>query len=133
MSDRDFAMALAMLAEAYGEKGLTPVRIEAYHQGLSDVALPVLNAAVRRAIRTRKWFPKVEELRKDCEACRVELRKALPFSACESCCNGWAEVLVDGVKRAKRCECWIAHQAQVARLNANATVLALPAGDDDGD
>ena len=40
-------MALATLAEAFGEKNLTPVRIEAYHNGLKEIPMPLINAAAR--------------------------------------------------------------------------------------
>jgi hypothetical protein len=129
MSNRDFAMALAMLAEGFGEKGLTPVRIEAYQRGLEGVPQTVLNAAVQRAIKTRQWFPKVAELREDCEACRREMRGALKHEPCASCEDtpGWITVTEGNVQRMKRCICWTIHLRKVEELGAGDSPLALPA------
>lgn len=128
MSERDFAMALAMLAEAFGEKGLTPVRIEAYHKGLKDVPLPLLNAAVRKGIETRSWFPKVAELRHDAEVCRRELMDRHTFEACQLCeASGWRQVEVDGVARVTRCTCWKDWQQRLTELGVTSQALALPA------
>lgn len=131
MSERDFAMALAMLAEAFGEKGLTPVRIEAYHRGLEGVPMIVLNAAVQKAIQTRQWFPKVAELREDCEKARQELRGALKHQPCVDCetSPGWVTLTEGNVQRVKRCRCWHAHQQKVQALGVGTAPLALPAGD----
>jgi hypothetical protein len=128
--ERDFAMAIAMLAEAFGEKGLTPVRIEAYHRGLEGVPQVVLNAAVQKAIQTRSWFPKVAELREDCETCRREVRAKLQFEPCISCEDspGWITVTVENVQRVKRCACWQAHMQQLQALGAGEQPLALPPG-----
>lgn len=128
MSERDFAMALAMLAEAFGEKGLTPVRIEAYHRGLEGVPLAVLTAAVQKAIQTRQWFPKVAELREDCEACRREMRAKLHHQPCIECEDtpGWVTLTEANVQRVRRCRCWNVFQDQLAALGAGEKTLALP-------
>lgn len=133
MSERDFAMALAMLAEAFGEKGLTPVRIEAYHRSLSDIPMPVLNHAVGLAIKGSRFFPRVAELRKWCEQARIELRGALKHEPCAVCeqSPGWAAVLIDGIPKVTRCQCWKAHQAKVEALGVGNQPLALPAAVDD--
>jgi hypothetical protein len=130
MSERDFAMAIAMLAEAFGEKHLTPVRIEAYHRGLKDVPLPLLSAAVNRAIHTRTFFPKVAELRTDAELCRRELLAAHPYMPCAQCDEtGWEPVEVNGVQRLARCGCWRRYQAKLAQLGVGQETLALPPGE----
>lgn len=134
MSERDFAMALAMLAEAFGEKHLTPARIEAYHRSLSDVPLPLLNAAVRRAITARTWFPKVAELRADAEACRRELIAAHPYDGCCECESqkGWRTVFrqkagdLTANVTVERCPCHRRHQELMASFGATRTPLALP-------
>ena len=134
MSERDFAMALAMLAEAFGEKGLTPVRIEAYHRSLSDIPLPVLNHAVKLAIDHGDWFPKVAQFRRFCEQARLELRASvgMPDPRCEGCtAQGFTEETIDGVKRMVRCQCWTLTQRKVAELGIPATPLALPHADED--
>lgn len=129
--ERDFAMALAMLAEGFGEKHLTPVRIEAYHAGLKDVSIPLLNAAVRKAIQTRQFFPKVSEIRADAETCRRELIAANPYLGCASCEDalGWTEITDDkGVKRMHRCPCSRRYITKLAGLGVTAEPLALPVG-----
>lgn len=128
--ERDFAMALAMLAEGFGEKHLTPVRIEAYHSGLKDVSIPLLNAAVRKAIQTRQFFPKVSEIRHDAETCRRELIAAHPYEGCLECADkrGWCELTIDGVKRMARCPCTRRYITLLAGLGVSTEPLALPAG-----
>lgn len=128
--ERDFAMALAMLAEGFGEKHLTPVRIEAYHAGLKDVSIPLLNAAVRKAIQTRQFFPKVSEIRADAETCRRELIANHPYEGCNLCEDkkGWHEIEVDGVKRMARCPCSRRYITLLAGLGVTTEPLALPAG-----
>lgn len=138
MSERDFAMALAMLAEAFGEKHLTPVRIEAYHRALKDIPLPLLNAAVRRAITARTWFPKVAELRTDAEACRRELIAAHPYQGCVECedSRGFRAVLrtktgeLTETLTVERCPCHKRHQELMAGFGVTAAPLALPAAEE---
>lgn len=125
---RDRAMALAALVEAFAVKDMTPVRVRAYEDGLKDVPVPLLNAAVRLAIETRAFFPKVAELKRDAETCRQQLVAAHPYAGCIDCedSKGWIDVqMADGV-RAKRCPCFQRHQAKLASLGVTSTPLALP-------
>lgn len=124
MSDRDFAMALALLAEAFGEKGLTPVRIDAYHKSLQDVPLPLLRAAVQRAINTREWFPKVKQLREDAEACRLELMARNKYEPCQACVGGWVTVKIEGASFAQHCDCFTSHLARLDSLGLVARPVA---------
>lgn len=128
MSDkRDRAIALAALVEAFGVHDFSPVRTRTYEDGLKDIPMPLLNAAVRRAIATRTFFPKVSELRLDAEYCRKELIAAHPYQACMGCHgSGWVPVEVDGIKRVQRCNCWHVHQQRLVRLGVTSTALALP-------
>lgn len=125
-------MALAMLAEAFSEKTLTPVKLEAYHRSLLDIPIPVLNHAVKLAIESSTFFPRVAELRTYCEQARVELRAAIVFDpiACGEGCSlqGFTEEKVNGVLRMVRCSCWKLTQAKVAQLEVPAQPIALPAG-----
>jgi hypothetical protein len=124
---RDRAIAIAALVEAFGVKlvDFTPVRTKAYENGLQDIPIPLLNAAVRRAIQTRTWFPKVAELRADAEMCRREMLEAHPYERC-SACNyigtvqiGYTE-LPSGHRKPRygRCACWTRHQALLEGLGA---------------
>lgn len=127
---RDFGMAMAMLFEAFAVKpeDAGVVRIRVYEDGLKEVPLPLLQAAVRKAIATRTFFPKVAELRMDAEACRRELVEAHPFGPCEQCQHGWvATIDRAGVARVTRCACWKMHQQQLADLGVGQKPLALPA------
>jgi hypothetical protein len=126
---RDRALAIAMLVESFGVKGadFTPVRVRAYEDGLKDIAVPLLNAAVRRAIQTRTFFPKVAELRQDAEACRRELLAANVYQPCAQCNEtSWEKITVDGVVRVTRCGCWKRHQERLAGLGVGVEPLALP-------
>ena len=133
MSERDFAMALALLAEAMGEQKLTPVRIEAYHRGLKDIPLALLQATVDRLIQTIgsdtfRWtaLPPVADIRKMAETIRRERVAGMRFQPCAMCsASGWTEREIDGVKRAVRCGCWTRHQANIAALGP--ALAALPA------
>lgn len=124
---RDRAMALATLVEAFGVKGedMKPVRIRAYEDALKDIPIPLLNAAIRKAIATRQWFPKVAELREDAEACRRELVAAHPFVACDSCGGtGWEPMTVENVSRYQRCVCWRAHVFKLNELGVTREICA---------
>lgn len=136
MSERDFAMALALLAEAMGEQKLTPVRIEAYHRGLKDIPLPLLQATVDRLIATVgsesfRWtaLPAVADIRKAAERMRLELRKQHPFESC-GCCSeqGWTWVEIEGVKRMTKCRCVHAHVQRLATMGLETSYAALPPG-----
>lgn len=131
MSERDFAMALAVLAEAFGEKLLTPVRIDTYHKALRDIPLPLFQAAVQRAIHTRTFFPKVSELRADAEFCRHGLIQANPYAGCAECESsiGWRPRL-DQPRSVERCPCFARHQDKLALLGVGPEPLALPAARD---
>jgi hypothetical protein len=126
---RDRAMAIAMLVEAFNVKpaDMTPARVLAYENALRDVPIPLLNAAVRKAIETRTFFPKVAELRNDAETCRRQLMAANQYSPCAQCDeSGWEPVEIDGVRRLRRCGCWRRYQARLASLGVTDQPLALP-------
>lgn len=136
-AERDFAMVLAMLAEAFGEKHLTPVRIEAYHRGLKDIPLGLLQQTADRMIQTMgsesfRWtaLPLVADIRTAAERLRRELRAAHPWQPCCECEDHprFREVTVEGVKRLERCPCLARHVEMLARLGAGPTAfVALPA------
>src|SRR3990167_9297299 len=101
MSERDRGMALAMLAEAFSVRDLTPAKIKIYEQALQKVPARCLEPMVQKAITSRQFFPRVAELLEDAESVRVELLKALTFTKCavNPCCSdqGWT---IDSEKRA---------------------------------
>ena len=124
---RDRAMALATLVEAFGVKGedMKPVRVRAYEDALKDIPIALLNAAVRRSIATRQWFPKVSELRDDAEACRRDLLTTNHYEPCATCNEtGWQETTVEGVKRVMRCFCWKAYQQRLADMGVTTQPIA---------
>lgn len=132
MSERDRGMAIAMLAEAFAVRELTPARIKIYDHALTGVPVPVLNPMVERAIRTRTFFPKVAELLEDAEAVRLELIRALGEYGCAECDmqKGWRTVThADGAK-VERCPCFHRHQQKLAALGVGREPLALPAARD---
>lgn len=57
-----FAEAMHALGETFNEP-VSPIRTEAYFDALSDLSIEQVNAAVRLALRSCKFFPKPVELR----------------------------------------------------------------------
>lgn len=132
MSERDRGMAIAMLAEAFHVRDLTPARIRIYDQALEKLPVRVLEPMVQKAITTRTFFPKVAELLMDAEMVRQELVAALGDYGCASCDmqRGWVMVThPDGV-RAERCSCWTRHQQKLAQLGVGSESLSLPPAQD---
>lgn len=132
---RDRAMALAALVEAFGLNDFTPVRTRAYEDSLKDIPVPLLNAAVRRAIQTRTWFPKVAELRADAELCRRELLEAHPYEACAACNHvgtvrtGYIRSGLHQKPTYGRCKCWTAYQERMTQIGVSEKPVAqLAAG-----
>lgn len=129
MSERDRGMAIAMLAEAFSVRDLTPAKIRIYEQALQKVPQRVLEPMVQKAIATRQFFPRVAELLADAEAARVELLKSLGGFGCALCEDhkGWIEVQhADGV-RMERCGCWRRLQEHRAALEVGNEPLSLSA------
>lgn len=119
-------MALAAAIEAFAVKDVTPVRVNAYLDALKDIPVPLLNAAVRRSIQTRQWFPKVAELRADAEVCRRELLDAHPYERCAAC-NHTGTVRLPSLgqrPRYGRCKCWTAYQERMATLGISEKPVA---------
>lgn len=127
MSERDRGMAIAMLAEAFNAKELTPARIKIYEQALQKVPARCLEPMVQKAITTRRFFPRVGELLEDAEAVRVELLKALGEYGCAQCEDqrGWVAVTHSDGVRMERCGCWTRIQQRRAELAIGNEPLAL--------
>ena len=127
---RDRAMAIATLAEAFlpAGKRMTDVQVRVYDDGMKEIPTPLLNAAVRRAIASRTWFPKVAEIRADAEACRRELVAAHPYQPCEACnFTGWLEVPEGNIVRSRRCQCWMDHLTHLKNVGALKSFEEQPA------
>ena len=62
---KKFAILMAMLGTAFGEKGIRPERIDIYHEHLQDIDIDILAKAVSTIIKTRKYssIPTVAEIR----------------------------------------------------------------------
>lgn len=136
MSERDFAIQLATLAEAFGEQKLTPVRIEAYHRNLQDVPIPLLALTVDRMIQqigsdSFRWtaLPPVADIRKWAEIVR---REEIPKHAIGECgaCDSTRWKALDGPgNRVEKCHCLKAHAHKLAQLGLTTMALAsFPAG-----
>lgn len=132
MSERDRGMAIAMLAEAFSVRDLTPAKIRIYEKALQDVPPAVLEPMVERAVKTRQFFPRVAELLEDAKAVKAELMKRLGEPGCAMCedSKGWVAVThADGV-RLERCSCWKRIQAQREALAMSEHApLALTTGE----
>lgn len=131
MSERDRGIAIAMLAEAFRVKDLTPAQIRIYEKHLQAVPSEVLEPMTQRVIATRKpkWgeLPPVAHLLEDAEACRREMLKALGECGCAQCedSRGWIAVThPDGV-RMERCRCWRRLQERREQLALGSESLAL--------
>lgn len=88
---RDRVSLISYLFRAY-RQAPDEFQFELYDRELGDVPLPLLEAAVRYAIRTRPSFvPTVGELLEDVGAIQQANPAARqPFEACPECVNGWA-------------------------------------------
>ena len=99
-----------------------------YRCELADVPIPLLEAAVTRAIRTRTYLPNVAEVRADVEACRTSAQPTeTRYEPCDRCAEtpGWMEITdTAGVRRMQRCVCWQERrQAQGLALTASKPTL----------
>lgn len=84
MTERDrpqFAEAMHAMAETFNEP-VSEIRAEAYFDALRDLPLERVNAAVRLALRTCRFFPKP-----------VDLRELVEGSADQRADFAWGEVL----------------------------------------
>lgn len=131
MSERDRGMAIAMLAEAFSAKDLTPAKIRIYEKALQEVPVQVLVPMVERAVKTRQFFPRVAELLADAAAVRAEMMKALGDYGCASCEDqrGWIAVTHSDGVRMERCSCWRRIQERRELLSGRSP-LALPAAEE---
>lgn len=126
---QEFGLALAQLTKYFNmPKDYMDVnRVKVYEHGLADVPGPLVMAAAMRATQERTWFPKVNELRADAEACRRELLADHPFVACSSCNGtGWTAVLINSVDRYIRCMCWKAWREKLSSLGVTPQALTAP-------
>jgi hypothetical protein len=122
------------LVEAFRlkEDDITVALTNVYKVALEQIPAPLLDLTVRRLILTRRFFPRPVDILEDAEAVRLELKASLKFVPCAMCESspGWCEVIVDGVARLARCQCWTIHQQKVAALGVGDKPLSLPKGTD---
>lgn len=127
---RTLEAMIATLFTAY-RKRIGEADLTLYERGCGDIPLPLLDAAVAHAIRTRRFLPVVAELRADAETQRQAIAGRLPYVPCRVCRDeapSWVEGLDgDGVRRVARCACWIAHQALCRQHGYTATPVSQPA------
>lgn len=65
---------------------------EEFRRELAAVPLPVIEAAISRAMRTRRFMPNLFELLEDVDAVRpVDAPLSAPFQPCDQCSNGWIQ------------------------------------------
>lgn len=138
MTEYEFAIQLTLLAEAFGEQKLTPVRIEAYHRNLQDLSLPILALVVDRLIQTVgsgsfRWtaLPPVADIRLVAEQIRREELGKHAMPACLVCeSTRWRPITVAGVTRVQRCPCVALHAAAMEQLGLTTRPFcALPVGE----
>lgn len=106
-----------------------------YEAALENVPPRLLAAAVDALLKSGSpWMPKPGEVLAEAERQRQAASAQMKFEPCESCSRtGWAPLLVDGVTRVARCDCWKAHQQRLSEFGVGGKPLALPAGERDSD
>ena len=110
MTERDpGALALERLFKFFNHKpDKSDLRV--YVRALRDYPTAFVVAAVDRAMESRTFLPKPNELVADAAACRGEAVDATPrHTACAACeaSPGWVSVVDDkDIARLKRCACW---------------------------
>jgi len=62
---KKFAILMALLGTAFGEKGIAPERIDVYWEHLRDIPIDEVNRAVKTIIKTRRYssIPTIAEIR----------------------------------------------------------------------
>lgn len=135
MTLHECTKSLSHLAFELGVE-LDPRSIRAYHVALGDVQAALLESACHTVTvtppnRYEPRFPPPAKLRRLCEEARVKASQALTWTPCEACADqhGWVPIIIDGVSRLTRCDCWHAHQARIA-AGGLSTPLALPAAEE---
>jgi hypothetical protein len=121
--------AVTLLAE-YFRQELTPHELRLYVAALADMAIDDLQAACRLAIQSRRFFPKVAELRFDADL--AQERETVQTAAdrmlagvvqdgpyvCPQCANTtWVLVETEGNSKAivQRCACLTTNPSLVRR------------------
>lgn len=132
---KGIAEALAVLVEAYRVTDLSEATILTYSRALEKIPPVLLRPMVDRCLETRKYFPRIMELREDAEAVRQAYFQKNPYVSCGGCCGGWLiqeQETDDGFKYgyATRCACHGAYLAKVNALGLGHEPLALAAGDE---
>jgi hypothetical protein len=123
---KDLVNLLGPLAVATGTTMDAP-RWRVYLQALDDVSPTLLQMAVTALLRSdRPFMPKPGEIRAEAERQRVHLLAANPYEPCGLCVSGWTPILIKGVSRVTRCDCFKAYQAKVEGLGVG-SALSLPA------
>src|SRR5262245_19729272 len=103
-----FVRAMGRLAVALREKKPDPIVLRVYFDGLKDLEVEFVVAAVER-LMLAAWFPKVSDWRAEAQRVERERReeqvarlRRLPQPLCEACSDtGWA-MTENG---ATRCDC----------------------------
>lgn len=134
MTKHELIAVLGPLAVLMGKEMDAP-SWTVYFRALEDVPVDLLRDAADRVAKSpTRFFPRPGEIRQHAEHARQARAASMPFTACEDCGGtGWAEVLVENIRRVERCLCWKAHQQQLAAAGVSRTPLALPETTEDAD
>ena len=62
---KKFSIYMALLGTAFGDKGISPERIDVYYEHLRDISIDTIGRAVQSILRTRKYtsVPTIAEIR----------------------------------------------------------------------
>lgn len=128
-----FRRALSAFADAYRHE-LSDDAIRVYWQALRHIPVEIRGEGMARCVQTIKFFPTVTEVLTACADVVDERRAKAKRLAeafqddCPHCVNsrGWREVLIDGVSRAVRCDCWKRGQELIQAAGQALKRPALP-------
>src|SRR5688500_3320221 len=114
------AMALTNLFTAFNQRMDRPSALM-YWRAPHHVPAALLAAAVSRAVRERVFLPRPAEVRRDAEACRVELRDRYAWQSCGECSQQGLRLSKseDGTYSAERCPCVERHAAILRQMGAH--------------
>jgi hypothetical protein len=123
------AMCIGNLFTAFG-KQMTRADAMLYWRALHDVPVPLLDAAVTKSVREHIYAnpPRPAQVRIFAEACRLEIRERYPWKKCDACreSEGWVPVMIDGIARVQRCECYSRALRTLRELGADGPALTAP-------
>lgn len=84
---KKFSVYMALLGTAFGDKGISPERIDVYYEHLRDIPVDLLGRAVQTILKTRKFssVPTIAEIREAAFGREDEIEAAAVKAWGEAC------------------------------------------------